>query len=832
MSNMINFGIDLGTTNSLIAKFEKGSIEVYKNPKGFKESLPSVVGFRNNRILIGDSAKNYVDRDSKSVASKFKRKMGTSETIKIRSGGFSKTPVELSAFILKELKGFVHSGETVDSAVITIPASFDTVQSNATKQAGLEAGFKQVILLQEPIAASLAYSNKEKSRDLANSQWIVYDLGGGTFDVALVKIIDGEITVVDHEGDNYFGGADFDEMIVEQLIVPALENNGTFDDLIGQLKSESGKYNRVWFRLLEAAEQAKVDLSTSTSTDIDLGMIDLVDDEGEMVDSLVTITRSDFENVIKDTIDNTAEMIKSILTRNCLQPSDLSFTLMVGGSTLIPFVRERVEELMGIPVNVSIDPTNAIVTGAAFFAGSKIKDHKDKETPAESDYNLKIKAVYEKNSQELEEMFVAKVSGSVDGLFYRIYSEDGSFDSGLKVLSNRISEDLPLRKGAFNHFSFNVYDQENNQVNVGFSTIQITQGLFSVAGQVLPEDIALVKDDIGNNDTTLDCVFSRNCVLPTRARRTVEAGKTIAKGSSDNIKIIIVEGPKSKHATTNKQIGVLVISGDQLSKDLIKGTEIDLSFDMSESRDLTVSAYLSGTDQEFSQVFQGVVRNVEKQVLNSEVFQLEDMIQAEIEDAESSKKADEIPLLKKLLKQTNALSTDIMSLPEDDVTDDRFKLEDKKRQLAQEWYQITSSKRIDMAKSKYYEVKKRVSDLVLTHGNDFENGHLKDIFARESIFIQSNNPVKIESQIEELSDLEFQIRWRMPEYLLGMFEYLEDRRVSMNDQSQAKQLLDSGRRSIENESWDDLRDINGMLWELMPDTARKPEYDKLFTGIV
>ncbi len=153
MASNINFGIDLGTSNTLVAKFDKGNVEVFKNPNGFKETLPSVVGFRNDRILIGDQARTYLQRDPKSVVSRFKRKMGTSETFKIKSLNASKSPVELSAYVLKELKTFVHTGEELDAAVITIPASFDTVQSNATKEAGKLAGFKTVVLLQEPIAA-------------------------------------------------------------------------------------------------------------------------------------------------------------------------------------------------------------------------------------------------------------------------------------------------------------------------------------------------------------------------------------------------------------------------------------------------------------------------------------------------------------------------------------------------------------------------------------------------------------------------------------------------------------------------------------------------------
>lgn len=311
MTKMINFGIDLGTSNSLIAKFDKGSVEVFKNPNGFKETLPSIVGFRNDRIMVGDQARTYAEKDPKSVASRFKRKMGTTETIKIQSLNASKTPIELSAFVLKELKGFVHSGEAVEAAVITIPASFDTVQSNATKDAGISAGFKHVVLLQEPIAASLAYANKEKSDDLRNSQWIVYDLGGGTFDVALVKIVEGELTVVDHEGDNYLGGSDFDSMIVERILVPEINRRGKFEDLLAQMKSEKGKYNKLWTVLLHKAEEAKIELSTKASAEIDLGMIrDLVDDEGNAIDTILNITRSEFENVIKDAVDGTVDMMK------------------------------------------------------------------------------------------------------------------------------------------------------------------------------------------------------------------------------------------------------------------------------------------------------------------------------------------------------------------------------------------------------------------------------------------------------------------------------------------------------------------------------------------
>ena len=833
MSKMINFGIDLGTSNSLIAKFEKGHVEVFKNPSGFKETLPSVVGFRNDRILVGDQARTYAEKDPKSVASRFKRKMGTTEKITIQAIGASKTPSELSAFVLKELKTFIHTGEIVEAAVITIPASFDTVQSNATKEAGLAAGFRNVVLLQEPIAASLAYANKEKNTDLRNSQWMVYDLGGGTFDVALVKIVEGELTVVDHEGDNYLGGADFDALLVEKIVVPEICRRGQFTDLLTQLKSESGKYNRLWYRLLHAAESAKIELSNRSSAEIDLGLVSLEDEKNKSIDSLITITRSEFESVVKDAIDRTADMMKKILTRHSLRPIDLQFVLMVGGSTYIPFVRKRVEELMGITVNTSVDPTNAVAVGAAFFAGSmEFKTEATEGKPPINDRQITVRTSYSRNSQSIEETFTAKFEGNISGLFYRMSSDDGSFDSGLKSLSNRISEDLPLREGTFNVFHLKVLDAHNNSFNVGLESIQIAQGRYSVAGQMLPEDICLVKDDIANKDTRLDRVFSRNCVLPKKEKRTVELARTVIKGSNDDIKIMVVEGPAEKHSSTNKPIGNLSISGKQLSRDLFKGTEIDLAFEISESRDLTVSAFLIGTGQEFSQVFRGTARHVVPGILATEVVQFEAKIQAEIGDAIVKGNHEVAEKLDRLLEEAQGLLAEVGQLAPDDVTDDRFKIEDKKRRVAQEVFELTSSKRLHAARTDYFENKKATTSVVQENGNDREKHQLREIVSREQTFIHSMSPERIQAMSGELNRIKFQILIRTPDFLIGMYAHLVERRTSMNDQLQVKQLIEQGKTHLLNEAWDDLRQVNGRLWDLVPDEERASEELRLYTGIV
>jgi molecular chaperone DnaK len=830
MSEMINFGIDLGTTNSLIAKFNKGTVEVFKNPIGFKETLSSVVAFRNDRIQVGEQARIYAEKDPKSVVARFKRKMGTTESFPIKALGQSKTPVELSAFVLKELKTFIHTGETPEAVVITVPASFDMVQSNATKEAGLAAGFKQVVLLQEPIAATLAYANKEKSLDLKKSQWIVYDLGGGTFDVALVKIVEGELKVVDHEGDNYLGGADFDASIVERIITPWLQKSGNFADLLAQMKSESGKYNRLWYRLLRLAEDTKIELSARTSADIE---VTSEDESGYTIEGLISITRSEYEAIIKDDIDRTAEMLKKILTRNSLLPQDLKFVLMVGGSTYTPFVRKRIEELLGIPVNTGIDPTNAIAVGAAYYAATKEINlgSKPLETAAPPGA-LRVKVSYNRASREQEEMFAARVDGNVTGLFFRIIREDGGYDSGLKKLAARIHEDLPLQQDAYNTFAFNVYDRQNNLVPTDCASIHIAHGKYSVAGQPLPHDLSLVLDDhLRSWDTKLDCIFAKGCVLPASTKRTVEVSRSITHGSDDVIRIILVEGPSQNHFITNKKVGELRISGHQVKRDLPRGMEIDLNFELSESRDLKVYAYVNPSGPEFSQIFVPALRHVSVDTLTEEVQMLHARLQDEKNEAIKMENYELAQELEQLRGPVRELNDEAKRLTPDDRTDDRYKLDDRKRKLAQDVLQLTAGKRMDRLRCDYQATKDEVTAIVTESGTDHERRQLQEVISREDTFLNSQIPQKLEAEIGQLRHIEFQILWRTPKFLIEWFQYLLGKREVFNDQLQAKNLIEAGKKFIAAEDYDKLADVNGRLHSLLPQGDKDSKEARPFTGI-
>lgn len=822
MEKMINYGIDLGTTNSAIAKFVKGKVEVFKNPlETGKETLPSVVYYKKDKVVVGTNARTYFERDSENVFGTFKRKMGTTESFKVKSINQSKTPIELSAEVLKELKGFVHSGESFDAAVITIPASFDVIQSNATKEAGYLAGFKQVILLQEPIAASLAYANKHKERDLENGQWLVYDLGGGTFDVALIKIKDGEMKVLDHEGDNFLGGADFDNLIVEKLIIPYLNKNFKFNDLENEMKSRTGKLNKLYFRLLKLAEDAKITLSSRTSAEIEVR--DITDDNGEEIDISIDITRSEFEGVIKEYIDKTLDMIKKILVRNSLKPSDIQFTLMVGGSTYTPYVRKRVEEILQIPINCDIDPTTAIAIGAAYYAGTKEKSFEQGDKKKATS-GIKVRLAYQKTSQEDEEILAGRIEGNIEGLFYQITREDKGYDSGRKPLTNRISEDLPLVKNSYNFFRFTVLDDKSNIVETDAELIGIAQGKYNVAGQPLPHDICLETDndpELEANSTKLDLFFQKNTILPQKRTKQYTLHKTILKGGDDKIVINVLEGPQSALPEANQSIGYIEIDGSKVSRDILRGTEIEITLEMSESRDLKVTVYIPMSDQQFSEVFNPSQRHLPVTKLQDEVETLSEKLEEEIEEAverEDYETADQLTALK---RKVDDLVINTNSLTSDDVTDKKFQFEDNKRKIAQEIDDATRDKRISILKIKYNEDKEWCKKLVDENGNDHDHKILGEIVGREQVFLNSITPVKIMEAIEELLDLGSNILWRTPEFLIGRFKRLIEKPQLFNDQEQAKSLIEAGNMAITNKNFDRLREINFGLISLLPKSAQQ-----------
>ncbi|MEE0558637.1 MAG: molecular chaperone DnaK [Bulleidia sp.] len=359
MSKII--GIDLGTTNSCVAVMEGKEAKVIANPEG-NRTTPSVVAFKNGERIVGDAAKRQLITNKNTVYS-VKRLMGTDKKVELE--GKQYTPQEVSAMILSYLKDYAEAylGEKVDKAVITVPAYFNDAQRQATKDAGKIAGLEVERIINEPTASALAFGlDKDQNTE---HKILVYDLGGGTFDVSILDIADGTFEVLSTAGDTHLGGDDFDEKIIDWLA-----NNFKKEHNI-DLKADKMALQR----LKEASEKAKKDLSGTVQTQISLPFIS-AGPEGPL-HLEATLTRAQFDAMTKDLVDRTMVPVKNALRDAGLNASDLDQVLLVGGSTRIPAVQEAVKKELGKEPNKSVNPDECVALGAAIQGGVISGDVKD-----------------------------------------------------------------------------------------------------------------------------------------------------------------------------------------------------------------------------------------------------------------------------------------------------------------------------------------------------------------------------------------------------------------------------------------------------------------------
>ena len=358
MSKII--GIDLGTTNSCVSVMDGGECKVITNPEG-NRTTPSVVAYKNGERIVGDAAKRQVVTNKNTISS-IKRLMGTNEKVELE--GKQYTPQEVSAMILQYLKSYAEDylGEKVEKAVITVPAYFNDGQRQATKDAGKIAGLEVERIINEPTAAALAYGIDKTEKE---QKVLVYDLGGGTFDVSILELADGTFEVLSTNGDTRLGGDDFDNVVVDWMVDTFKKENGV----------DLRKDTMAMQRLKEAGEKAKKDLSGVVQTQISLPFISAGADGPLHFEA--TLSRAKFDEMTKSLVDRTMEPVRNALRDAGLTKNDIHQVLLVGGSTRIPAVQEAVKSVLGKEPNKSVNPDEVVAMGAAIQGGVIAGDVKD-----------------------------------------------------------------------------------------------------------------------------------------------------------------------------------------------------------------------------------------------------------------------------------------------------------------------------------------------------------------------------------------------------------------------------------------------------------------------
>lgn len=584
----IEFGIDLGTTNSAVAHRRGAQAHVVKNTQTHSDLTPSAVYIhKSGRVFVGQRALNRQAQAAHDVATEFKRLMGRPEPFVFAKAGRSMRAEDLSAEVLKSLQADVQKtlGQRIDAAAVTIPAAFEVPQRHATHDAASLAGIDRIVLLHEPIAAAIGYGFHTEDQDAI---WLTFDLGGGTFDVAVVEVREGIMEVRGHMGDNHRGGKDCDWAIVDNILVPYLSqrfNVSGFD------RSDEQWETLAW-RLKRVAEDAKIALSTAqsyplTCEDGYLGK----DNDGREMDLELDLAREDYEQLVEPFFARAIDLTKKLLKQQRLSASDISRLVLVGGPTMTPLLRDMISDQLSLQCEAAVDPMTVVATGAAIFGGTQVAQDEVGTSPTSPPLDGKpqdvalVKLTYKPVTNEREAPVLGEVVQCPADAVLEIEREDGGWSSGrIPLTDGKFATSVTVEPHSANTYFLRLWTQDGAALPVQPGAFEVTHGV-ALGAAPLPHSLG-----IGLEDGTVVRVINRNARLP--ARRTIHGcarlTKTVEAGSDSSAVFPILEGD-SDSSGRNIPIGWFEIRGSELKRTLYVRTTLDVTFECDENGMLRVT---------------------------------------------------------------------------------------------------------------------------------------------------------------------------------------------------------------------------------------------------
>lgn len=541
-------GIDLGTSNSAIVGNDAGNFRHFKTPEGM-DVMPSAVMFdRRGGMFVGRKAYDYAAFSPENVKMRFKRLMGTSSVLTFKSADKTLTPEEASAEVLKELlsQAKMATGDArIVGTVITIPAAFNQMQSEATMRAAGLAGLEKVALLQEPIAAAMATiaSTSKKS-----GQYLIYDLGGGTFDAAIVQCISGNATVIAHAGINMLGGSDFDREIVNNIVRPWLLESF---DLPDDFQTNAG-YERLIRIANYRSELAKIALSTHSAERIfaDENQVGLKDQSGQDIFLDVEISRDDLVGLISDQVDKSIALCRSLLADNGFDATDIDKVILIGGPSRMPYIREKVGFELGIDIDLSVDPMTAVAMGAAIYAESRDWSGIEMQTTVKTDIpniaNARFEISFEYVERTANEKARIRIKSTdkdrLEGCSVTFNTDAGWTSGKIKLQTTTDVKGIPLLMGQ-NLIKVSALDVSGNVIAGTPSEIVITRMQATSDGMPLMHNIGVkvAEGGQGFEVNVLATIAPKGKPTPTRGSHRLRAAKTMRAGDGSSLEVELYE---------------------------------------------------------------------------------------------------------------------------------------------------------------------------------------------------------------------------------------------------------------------------------------------------
>jgi molecular chaperone DnaK len=837
MRNKIDYGIDLGTTNSAIVRMENG-VPVVKKTDKQADTLPSCVYINKKKELqVGEipyhnmkadairALRDFKKADSNTFI-EFKRTMGTTHNYESSNYGKSISPVELSAEILKTLKSFI-SDENLNSIVITVPAKFLNPQNEATMQAAKLAGFKHVELLQEPVAAATAYGLGSKNKD---GYWLVFDFGGGTFDAALIKSEEGILSVLDTDGDAWLGGKNLDEAIVDQIILPYLQENYAIESLLEDIEKKEILRSAVKF----SAEEAKIQLSLKESWNIlsNLGDLPFEDENGEEPEIDITINQEDLEKVFMPIFQKAIDITNNLISRNNLKGTDLGALILVGGPTYSPILRKMLKEQVSENIDTSVDPMTVVAKGAALFASTISISDEVKEISRDST-KIQLDIKYEATTVELDSLINLKIlkdkSSELlpDKIFVEVTRFDGGWSSGKKIIGEKASIiEVLLVEGRSNSFDITLYDETGNKLECQPNQFSVLQGIGGLDGmQVLPYHIGIGKFFISEGKDLFKSIPNleknkplRNGIVgilnDNRTRSAIRPGI-----ASDKLRIPIYQGEfgaDGSNPLLNNLVTEVVITGEDLPALLPEGSEVEITIKIDSSQLMKFSAYfplLNHTEE-----LQVDINNTEpptEELLNNEISKAK-KVAKKVNDSDVSNNLAELEV--QLENEKGSADGKMKIL---DSLRKELLILDKAEKLA-EWPKIEKA-----LKDSFFEWEELINKI--EDNND--DGEI-DIDKVKSNNIEFKNTIeqiirqKDSKAAKELTDIIVGLIIELRNSLTGgdvdrrRIEYhdKEFNNISWKDKNKARVLVNQGLKLIEEGKTNQLKSILYQIWDLRIDS--------------
>ncbi|MEP7252824.1 MAG: Hsp70 family protein, partial [Ginsengibacter sp.] len=585
------------------------------------------------------------------------------------------------------------------------------------------------------------------------------------------------------------------------------------------LRVKYGKYEKLYFELMYYAEEAKKELAFSNSAVIEFNA--MLNEQNYEFN--IPLTKQKADEIFAPVINQTIKLLKNVMERNRLTAKDINQLILVGGSTFIQQVREQLSLQTGIQLNYSCDPTTAIAVGAAYYSSNKYYEPSAEQTASKpatiaddilsnidfaSNEELTIDLSYNTSSRDKEEVLLILCNGNYEDKSYRIIRRDGGFDTGFVPLKAKKTDFLPIVPSVNNVFDLHIYDNNHEEIKSLARELSITEGQYSIGGQPLPHDISIEVDDIENKTTRLENIFERNSLLPQKRTLYREISKTIKKGSKDVVIINILEGDKNSKPSSNLTIGCIKITGKDLETDLVKGSDIEIQIQITDSRVLSSSVFLVMSQQEFKNVFSVSEKQINLDRLRDQFNQLENDLTNTIRDFQYNESDVWEIKASALLEDLQSVKTKLFKLKEGDKSDEKYVIAEKIMRISQDSDKLGGNERIAVLIETYFELKESVKEKI--NIADFEKDEmfrkLRKIEQGEAGLIHSKNVSFIQNRINQLQDLHWQALCNNTGFLIS--RYMMWRELpgdAYKDYPAAKSLMKMADASLEKERFAEFR---------------------------